>query len=93
MPNLTTTAITTDFTFSAAEYLVQAPVAPNEFVWTSEDGRQTTISKLEDSHLANIMKMLSRNMVGIPKDSGQYTEHERILKLMRAERDKRSERP
>lgn len=61
-----------------------------EFVWTSQDGTTTPISKLEDSHLANIIKLLSRNMIGLDEKSRQYQRNESTLILMRAERDKRN---
>lgn len=66
--------------------------ADGEFIWTTETGENIPISKLEDSHLYNIIRMLSRNMVGEEKDSQTYIRNERTLILMREERDKRNDR-
>lgn len=89
MPNLTTTAGTGNFTFNVEEALI-AP-ASDEFTWTTEDGQIIPISKLEDSHLANIIKMLSRNMVGLDEHSSTYQRNESTLIRMRIERDRRKQ--
>lgn len=65
----------------------------DEFIWTTESGDRVPISKLEDDHLANIIKMLSRNMIGLDEKSRQYQRNESTLILMRAERDKRNAQP
>lgn len=66
------------------------PTQPPEFIWTTQDGNQIPISRIEDGHLLNIIKMLSKNMIGISKSSGAYQNNEHTLELMRAERDKRN---